>query len=153
MRIKPDPDCGRLPRLRCNNVDSVRSARPKGKRCRHIEKMGTVPFSPNFKEDRDCPLLRKRNKLSADFMNNSGVFELRLFKPCEKKGPGLSDFSITPFGGEPERPLEALQPGRFSSFSFCQPSVYPEASSSLCNRLRKAWPTHPSDKTLWFLWQ
>jgi len=27
--------CGRLPRLRCNKVDAVRSARPKGKRCRH----------------------------------------------------------------------------------------------------------------------
>ena len=28
--------CGRPPLLRCNEVDGVRSARPKGKRCRHM---------------------------------------------------------------------------------------------------------------------
>ena len=27
--------CGPPPRLRCNEVDAVRSARPKGERCRH----------------------------------------------------------------------------------------------------------------------
>jgi len=37
-----------------------------------IKKMGTVPFSPYLKEDRDCPLFRKWNKVSADFMSNSG---------------------------------------------------------------------------------
>jgi hypothetical protein len=37
-----------------------------------LKKMGTVPFSPYFKEDRDCPLFRRMNKVSADFMNNSG---------------------------------------------------------------------------------
>ncbi len=36
MRIKPDPGCGRLPRLGRNKADAVRSARPKSKRCRHI---------------------------------------------------------------------------------------------------------------------
>jgi len=39
-----------------------------------FKKMGTVPFSPYFKEDRDCPLFRIMNKVSADFMNNSGGF-------------------------------------------------------------------------------
>jgi len=28
--------CGRPPLLRCNEVDAVRSARPEGKRCRHV---------------------------------------------------------------------------------------------------------------------
>jgi len=38
-----------------------------------LKKMGTVPFSPYFKEEMDCPLLRGMNKVSAGFMNNSGV--------------------------------------------------------------------------------
>jgi hypothetical protein len=37
-----------------------------------IKKMGIVPFSPYFKEDRDCPLFKRMNKVLADFMNNSG---------------------------------------------------------------------------------
>ena len=37
-----------------------------------FKKMRIVPFSPYFKEDRDCPLFRKIDKVSADFMNNSG---------------------------------------------------------------------------------
>jgi len=53
--------CGRPPLLRCNEVDAVRSARPKGKRCRH-----KVNFSLNTVVV---------NGKSADFMNNS--WELR----------------------------------------------------------------------------
>jgi hypothetical protein len=37
-----------------------------------IKKMGTVPFSHYFKEERDCPLFRVICRVSADFMNNSG---------------------------------------------------------------------------------
>jgi len=50
--------CGRPPLLRCNKVDGVRSARPKGKRCRH--RMNILPYSDVV------------TKVSADFMNNSG---------------------------------------------------------------------------------
>jgi len=37
-----------------------------------IKKMGTVPFSPYFMEERGCPLFRRMEKVSAYFMNNSG---------------------------------------------------------------------------------
>jgi len=50
--------CGRPPLLRCNEVDGVRSARPKGKRCRHM--MNIFPYSDVM------------TKVPADFMNNSG---------------------------------------------------------------------------------
>jgi len=36
MRINPDPDCGLPPRMGRNKADAVRSARPKGKRRRHM---------------------------------------------------------------------------------------------------------------------
>jgi len=44
--------------LRCNEVDGVRSARPKGKRCRY--KLNILPYSDVL------------TMVSADFMNNSG---------------------------------------------------------------------------------
>ncbi len=50
--------CGRPPLLRCNEVDGVRSARPKEKRCRH--RLNILPYSDVV------------TKVSADFMNNSG---------------------------------------------------------------------------------
>jgi len=50
--------CGRPPRLRCNKVDAVRSACPKGKRCRH--KLNILPYSDVV------------TMVSAYFMNNSG---------------------------------------------------------------------------------
>jgi len=34
-----------------------------------LKKMGTVPFSPFIKEERDYPFFRRMNKVLADFMN------------------------------------------------------------------------------------
>jgi len=46
--------------------------KPEGEKMPTYNKMGTVPFSHFFKEDRDCPLFRRMYKVSAYFMNNSG---------------------------------------------------------------------------------
>ncbi len=60
--------CGRPPLLRCNEVDAVRPARPKGKKCRHM--MINLPKKVILK------------KVPADFMNNSG--ELKWGKEVKK---------------------------------------------------------------------
>ena len=52
----------------------VRSARRKGKRCRHKEN-GDCPFQSFFERERVCPLLTNKvvvAKKSADFMNDPG---------------------------------------------------------------------------------
>jgi len=41
-----------------------------------IKKMGTIPFSPFIKIERDYPLFRRIFKVSADFMNNSSELTL-----------------------------------------------------------------------------
>ena len=65
--------CGRPPLLRCNEVDEVRSARPKGKRCRY--KLNILPYSDVL------------TMVSADFMNNSGYSYLPIQNECLISNP------------------------------------------------------------------
>jgi len=57
-----------------NDVDEVRSARPKGKKCRlinqeNVEESVNLSFANNHRQEL---ILLKKNKVSTDFMNNSG---------------------------------------------------------------------------------
>ena len=49
-------------------------ASPEGEKMpTYRKKWGLSLFGHYFTEEWDCPLLRKKNRVSADFMNNSGT--------------------------------------------------------------------------------